>query len=389
MPETLNRFILGSHSIGVEYMSMQDGSYMLNVAVHVRVDSVAEVRYCKAVRSFDHLYSICKNYPISLCVSGSGIITKRLEENEDVARALPGLDDNQTIIRSYETDNTTWIALAKRNAVEAILNDFAIRGLKVVKLDLSGVSILEHIHLMAEFPDECGFHRFKWDEAKLVQYEVDFSEPKTLPDISVFGKPIEFLVAILVGFSFFGHKNILSVLRARPLLKNYGLFRIRWLAAITISAGVFIAAVANFFVGSSIEAKNEIMRSEVQSETLFWQSALKETALAEERTALFNQIAKTRIHFSQMLEDIAICVPTGIKLTSLELFPLKKTGSKTEIPEFDKNKIIIIGWTDKVANLNTLHTNLKNLAWVIEAQVVQFGSERGESQSKFIIHITV
>jgi len=88
-------------------------------------------------------------------------------------------------------------------------------------------------------------------------------------------------------------------------------------------------------------------------------------------------------------DAIAASVPKTIKLTSLELNPLKKKVKAGENPLFESGTIIIGGTSKKSTTLNDWIKLLKQMDWVNEVGVIDYQSTGSSASGEFELRIGI
>lgn len=385
----VDRAILGKESFGLEYVICPEGRVSIFIVKSVLRDSNVEVEFVQEFTSISKVKSICKNSPVSLCVSGAGIITKKMSNGEDMTQVFPGLDETSTLVKDYGSEECNWKVLAKKQMIDDIVLEFKRLGIKIVRVDLSGVSIFGQIQLLNELPLILGPHRFVWEENNLKEYDIELNIDNPESVETAFGQPLRFLVAIFSALHFFGQGNSIEIIQHKDLLGEYVLGRMRQVMFIAFSIVAVVLLVFNFIFLTQFNSKISELESAVEVKSNAIKLVERESIEAEESALLYNDLVAKKKHFSNMLQDIARCVPDEIKLTGIEIFPKEsKAPVKGEL-KFDKSALRIVGYTSGIEHLNALQGELNALDWVSETQLVQFEKDFVGSNTKFIIQLIV
>lgn len=366
------QWIFGTRVCGLEIQFLADGSHQYYVSQLVKGKNTISIEDTNETKDLDKALTLIRKKPVVVCLSGKGIICKRIEAGDEGSPEIhfPGIEWSTVNVKRYKMQDAEWLGLVKKETLNRGIQPLAERGIRVVGIELGGVSLLSNATLFAKPPARLGNHVFEWDHLHLGGYQFQEKEPaeQSYTQEQFYGKPLAFSMSILTAIDFF-RNNLYSALSAENvLLKEFILFRLRTLASIGFAIGLLLVLLLNFFILQ--QCRENIVATEAELELL---SAGAEQRKSQQLDALSNQnlyrelIGSTPISYTEILESLARAVPAHLTLTRLNIHPPSK--KKQQAPVFQKNIIWLTGKARDLKDINVLIENLDKYTWINEIKL--------------------
>ncbi|RYE25521.1 MAG: hypothetical protein EOP51_03900 [Sphingobacteriales bacterium] len=172
--------------LGVELMTINDNTYSCRYCVVRRVNNALTIGELKIVEGTlpTVLKEIPKNLPISLVLTGKGIIQKSIQVAEDLSpeqifkTAFPATERNEFYTQQFIQGQNAMISIIRNSIAEGLINTMKRSGLNLLMVSLgamSSVSIWEQLNSYGSDLIFDGHHFEIGDKREWLSYKYDSS----------------------------------------------------------------------------------------------------------------------------------------------------------------------------------------------------------------------
>lgn len=354
-----------------------------------KVDLIAtkfETNISKLLEGYD------KALPIFLLIGGRKILSNSVtaqNENDIVRLAFPNVPKEDILYETENLDNTSFhVSLARKEVVLEIVQMIQDKGFRPVELNIG----LGSLHKLLK-------KQFEKQSIELTNYHIDVDgfvvtnrEVETKKTQDIFGQQIseEFIVSYLTGLNFFLRKSYRSKFDKIEFWRKDWFFEnlIRKAGKIVIAL-FLVFLMASFFVWNTYHDANQ---SQTYSNATYEASfdLLKKLEVSFQEKQEFLEMNKSsHLNYSKMADQIAKEIPRGIFLNSIDISPFVKRDKRTNLVRFKKEEIKIEGETKNYKIFNSWFSNIKELDWVSEIEVLGYQEQNKGHKAEFSINILV
>lgn len=339
-------------------------------------------------KAFESLDDIVREFgrskPIFLHVIGSGVLSKKIIDKPNYRQELVlGGDQNDFIFTSFSDEKNIVVSFVRKSSIDSLLQE-----IEKNKLHLLGFS--------------CGpalFFALKNDFKVNFDFELEKQKGKILtfqksPQNSIFqevdGENVSqfgFLkrcVGELLNNSVDGFDSTgLNFCKEKRL--NFKHFRRFRTIGFSVLVSLFVVVVLNRVYQNYLQKKIAILESDLSlnQNNLAYLKRLE--AERNRKLELVSSAGVTSKHFiSHYLNEIGKSIPSSIRLTSLDLFPVEGKIKDKEKVVINGNVILIEGTTQISTFLDDWMRILNNLDWVSKVELTSY-IKKEEEQGFFTL----
>ena len=335
-------------------MLADEGEWTSDIAQYKLVSGKPEqLTLEKEVESRDKLLDqIESKKPITLIISGKGILCKQIKDNQsgDVNRMLAQLLPNANAEEFYLQATAGFLHIARKSLVQDILRFFNEHKLDVIDLSLNGTIIdTDETSSVESFLKECAFQFLVQNKGhsvsrvdQVIQQWRDYLYGLMFKRIGM-AFLVFCLIVLLGNFLAFDHYNK----QHASLINNAGMYN------------------AN---------KKKIMS--LQQELLQKQEVLDRSGLKDE----------TQVSF--FLDRMVSAMPEQIKLDRLNVNP-QESGLRKSDMHFNKGIVIISGSVNQGSYLNNWMDQLRSFEWIGQVEISDYNHKTQNKRADFELQITL
>lgn len=347
------------------------------------------------VKTFTNLELLQKEVdtltPLLLLIDGKGVLQKRIDlKNEIDLNWIKNLDFATLHHTTYTNANYQFINFVRKNVVEETIELFQGLGYQIIDFYVGGtIAVLLNDSLqLGSLMSNLTFLKFE-DEELIEVNKIMEDEQKSYTfgntQISNFHLP---LYASAVHF-YYQQRSILKSkstrINSEEILykKAFNAFGILMLSGFLLTLLVsyfgiqyFIKENANLNIESVYSNQSYQLYQKLEEQYEQKRKVLKETGFSSANFLSFYsyQISKN--------------TPSSIKLSSLDVFPLKKEVKVNEKVSFEAGIILISGATTNELVFNSWMESLRNFDWINNFEILTFKKDK-KNNSQFEIKIVL
>lgn len=336
------------------------------------------------------LGSLDKSIPVSINLSGKGVLTKKTNGNS-IQQLLP----NIKLDEFYIQETTHLVTVTRKDEVDKILQSFKESGVDVIGVSLNGLTI-ENINSLLDLNQEVNGNLFlyKFDNNEIV----DVINAKNLENqtLKLGSENIEIKYLVAYSLAFQNILNVvdnihinsgdLSLLEDEYLQKQ--LFKKGGFGALVL---VLIVLLINFFIFNTLRDENQQLSTQLgmyEGQIKKIESLKKEVESKNKFLTKTGWLNSSRTSF--YADQIGVTVPKSITLTELNINPRDKKESKKQKEDvFITNAIHVSGNCRSSLEINKWIKELKNLDWVEFAEVLTYNQSPEEKHAEFTIEVLI
>ncbi|WP_353780257.1 hypothetical protein [Winogradskyella sp. 3972H.M.0a.05] len=314
-----------------------------------------------------------KEYPILLHISGSGILSKRLDSNTSYRNEiLFNADVEDFHFFEYKQEDDVYISVIRKELLSSYIEKINDKDKFVVDVSI-GPFVLKTINTI--FPDTMvvktpfyelsfkgnlidSFNQHSNSSVNTVINDEQFNEQ----ELPLFASFLEYKFdSNLLDFdTTFLNKN-----KEEQKFKNW--FK-------SLGAGMLFFYLASLFVGHFVldsytkKLAEKESQYAVSQQTLATLSAMRAEKELKEKI-LFTSGLNNTDYVAKFVLDICNSIPNAIELNTLEVFPLIRKARDNEKLNLDIDHILIEGESDNDTDFNIWLTELKHLEWIKKVEL--------------------
>lgn len=392
--DRINSYLFGNTCTGLEVF-VEGDHYTYRSATIIKKGDAVEIENTVVLSELEELD---KQYPVALLLEGKGVIHKLVNYSESdihvdtiAKQVLPNVSlDDFYIQFSRIHDCLVWVAIARKNVVDELLQQCASVGISVIDFFIGPVVLSSVLSLTNEA--ELNINGLLVQHQAGVISNISKAEPLQ-QNITVGDERIS--TAMLLPFAAALH-TLLAMGRVQGdsdfiqvFKEEYRQKRILKLGTWAALIIILVISMGNYFAFDHYHSKyaaldNRMAESAAQLQVI---DGLKETLLAKktllEQTGLLEP-SKTAYY----ADRIAKTVPRDMLLESMEVFPAvmkKLKGEKTYT--YDESNINVSGFVDNSSILNGWVKELNELDWITEVVIVNYEKVKKSTESRFELQL--
>lgn len=346
---------------GLEIHTKKDGNLVLQAcSARLQQQELVFEEHKTNLKSLLHFSKQYKPGPIALCLTGKGIITKKIEriaglDPQVINQILPNANRDLFYFQNYINGDYSWISAIRRTEADDCVAQLAAHGFKVMALSLDHFVLEEVIKPAAGQLEEAlwlsyaaAFQLLLRKELVAVAHpgltsnrEQCFAKSRLMAMASVFG--VFLLLALLVNFVLFSYySDRLEALSARSNTTAAELGRLKHMEADIGQKTAFITRAG-------------------------WTGGLNCAYIADQLIA---------------------CMPPKISLQDLSINPLNEAASKQKHEEvYEIKTVSVTGDCADASMLNNWIFAIKAKDWVAGCKILNYAINQDDGSSAFAISI--
>ena len=341
---------------------------------------------------------ISTKHPIFLNIIGKGILHKKiknsnisqLNDDELIKSVLPNIQASEFYIQKIYNSIDLYVVIIRKALMESIIENISNQGFEILEVFIGITSLVNILDLSShENYVICDLSIHLKDkqidtieainENKITEYIIG--------DEVINGKNILSFSSALTFYSVKLLANSLSpssILRQQNFIYKKFYTYLKWFLLI----GTFIILLINYLLYSYFSTQNNKLTSEFNS-TLTELEVIKQLTdnVTQKEKFLKDNNITNPTHFSLFADRIALIRPNGIVFTRLKFNPLRGDIRNQNRIEFELNKMIIEGSSDKISTLNNWLKDIEKEKWVKKVELIDFNQEDISISANFTIDI--
>lgn len=379
----------GNKSYGIEVVLLNEGNVQYRICELEKANDIIKINWLKEVSFTDDIKPLIKkDFPVSVAVSGKGMLFKSVSDikNPTVQQFFPGINiaDFYSTVVPYR-NNTLGYLIRKRSLDDVVDKLFGI-GLNVIAVSFgAGVAIAAFGAIEESIP----VSKVSVHNAEFVFGSKDSIDTSAIHDEIVIGDEklsVSFILAYSAALAYYlGYEdNAVANVRiaennrqfkANTLITRYSLiFLSIVLGLILISTG------ANYYYSQQLNDLSLTVPSYANNEmrdSLIAQINSKKKFLVEGDWLASSQS-------SYYADRIAASIPQGVKLVALNVFPKANllAESDEDALSFNNDELRIKGIARDELVLKNWIENIRSYTWIksISVNNYQWNSKTNEGE---------
>jgi len=392
---------------GLEVVLFNNGTRKYNVCLLQRkgtqIEKVSE-------SSSDNDYSIIRkdinaNIPVSIVVTGHGIITKKvaiegIKQNEVIHKVLPNANEKDFYLQNIEVDNThAYVSLVRKDLIDEILQEltdlkFEIIGCSFGPFCINSILPIIGSGLKDDDTITIGAYSIGIKEGKIdsIQVVVETSD-KAVFKIGDEEIESKYLLSYSTALAYFTENSIGQP--AIPYIENSSSSYIEKRVFSALSKGVLAVFLTllliNYFLFNHFFFKQSALEATLDNQKSLIQKYDTLKSVLEEKEDFLKKIGflgepKTSFYADQLAKD----VPPFITLNEMRINPLKKIKNVDEAGiAFSSGVIDLAGVCKDIIQFNDWIKLLKELGWVKELKVLNYNHDKEGDINRFSVEIYI
>lgn len=399
--------INGNKILGIEINVLGEGNARYSAVLlsiskgKVKVEEKKENAY-----STEELSNLLKgNIPVSISITGKGLIHRKVEEEIDEGNSAAILNkvfpntSEEDFYFQYRvlSDRVAYFSLIRHELLNDILEQFRKFKIHIIELNLGPVAIKDILpHLRQnELKIHTSYNLISLNQNFEIvsftsKHEDNISDSYLIGDERVSSNEI---VAYATAFQcmlindFKNDSSYELIDSYNKEFHNYRLFRILGLSVL----GFFFALLlVNYFVFDSYNKRqNELTKEVGKFNSLLAQSEKFENELKDKRGLLEETGLLLQSKLTFYADRIISIMPPRIVLTEFSINPVMQSKLKDKKIEFDKNSILIKGLIKNTTDINIWMKEIRYFEWVNKINVVSYNKEEDTQSGEFILEVKI
>jgi hypothetical protein len=355
------------------------------------------------IEDLKKLFSIVNgNIPISLVVSGKGIIYKKIAFEKSISwqaildKSLPNADVNDFYIQTAETTETEvcYISIIRKNVIDDIIQKF-IENNRLVTSIFFGPFSLDGMNILLGEEDkilEMDNYNVSIQQGKITNIKIQTGlDKRSISNLKLGFESIEmyFLLAYSSGLKYyFGESKVRSniLFLDRNILEFKS--KKKYLILIkSFAACFFVALMVNYiFYRNYVSEKNLLDEELKQNSEVIYSVNMLRDALSEKQKLLKNAGIFSSNKFSYYIDQISYDVPDEIKFNEIILNPIDKINDTEGEFIFLKNIILVRGICDG-EDLNSWISLLRKKKWIKGIEILNYERNKLSGSGEFEVRM--
>jgi len=314
------------------------------------------------LKSVVYLAKQYKPGPIALCLTGKGILTKKLDQisvlnQQIINQVFPNTNMDHFYFQVLRRNDYCLLSAVRKKNADDLIDRLFAHGFLVVSLTLG----------------------------EEVKHEViEISSDKLKPDLAV---------AFAVAFQLLVHQEEELICAAHPLLKEN---RTQILAkeklkglSVIIAPVLLLLLLISFLVFAVYTEKLEKLSSQTQiTDTEVNRLQMIETGI-NHKIAFIRSVGWTGgLHYAYLCDQLISSMPQQIRLTGLTINPVDDLQRGEKQQDINLYQIIeVIGICENAAAVNDWFFTLKAKSWVSDCKLISYGINQDNGKGVFTVRI--
>ncbi|MCB0481100.1 MAG: hypothetical protein KDC83_06685 [Flavobacteriales bacterium] len=336
-------------------------------------------------RSFDQINP--NGLPIVLTLTGKGVLHKAIlpSEGSPIESAFPQIRQEDFVSQAYTYSEKTWVAILRAEIYAEVLSAINKFDLSVIDLFLGPFSSIPHLsESFSVSKYNFGFEGQLLSEVK--GSDIYSDKPITFQEETI---PAARVLAYFSGLNFLFQfipplsesSDGLNQEKDNFLEKKF--LRHGGIAALALT---LLALVVNFSWYNSLDKELSNLafnKMQVEQKLKDWEAREKQ---AEAQRLILSKINYERFsNQAKIIDQVGSVCLSGIRLTSVNVHPLKEDLSKRNGIEFSSNTILINGEVESSGAFNDFMQRLKGLGITSALEVLDYSKTERSKRYEFVI----
>lgn len=391
--------IKGNKSAGItlSYTSKQEFT-LTGIVMHKKKDElVIENRF--EASSWNAVLP-SEKLPIYLSIDGKGVLHKKLAISEHtnnqelLHQLLPNASlDDFYLQRSIISEHQCWVSVIRKNLLDEVVEAVSTNNLFLVSVCLGPFNLEHCLTVIPSVQIDTHATSLTIVNEKITDMQLLKEKKHTHYMIDQEKISSTEIVAFSNAFRHYFHHNDaadvsneeINFLRQEYFNKNK--FTVVGFALLIL---FFVLAITNMLVYNNYQNNNNQLQYELNTQQQHHNTLkqLKEE-LNTKKQFIQNSGLTQANKIAYYADQIAMTIPTSIRLNELTINPLHKKISKVEDINFEYKTIMVAGSVNKSIALNDWIKELKNYEWIKSIQIISFVQENLRTSGQFEIAINI
>ena len=320
--------------------------------------------------------SLDKKYPVILTVTGDTVIAKKtVNKTNYLQEVLFTSNPEDFFIYSRPIEESRLVAIARKPAINQLLDTFNEHGIAIIDLLLGAWSLIDLANLtgtngLLQTP------HFRFDSVTRDlsgHSTVELSlQAVTVADQKIEAKTLVAFSGLVhhftVGQQFSNYRELVVTLTERFTFKQ-----LTKKVAIAAVAFLFVSLALSYGLSAIYAQKNANIQTQLSlNNKLQSQITSLQTDIANKESIVQLAGLQNGTYLSQYVWEIVASVPEQISLIQAEVFPLKRKIKEGEAIVFTQNQLLISGQSDGALVASDWVKQLKDLEWIKTVEFTAF-----------------
>jgi len=399
MKKQFSDWIKGKQMFGISLQLKGSEDWLVDALELQRKGSeVKLLGKCEGIRNATDIWEqVPAHSSVSLCLNGSGVLLKTINAehwNDGIDSVLPNVKAEDFIIQKMDmTDGRLLIALMRKDLLTSILKQFSEHKFWVVDLWLGPVCFHSLSSLFEKGNQDILLPglQVQMQNGKLHRYQKSEVKPENyyyLGGEDLWGNQLLPFASALSSMAVSNHNEIPDEIE--ELAGEYFARKFLMKAGVAALVLVFMAVLINFFAFDSLRQEQSQLSAQVETgcNLLTKLDALK-SDLQQKDDFLLKSGLNTESKLSFYADRIAVDLPEGVRLNSMELNPILKKVKKDKEIIYRTDYINVQGETNYPLELNLWIQNLKKEEWVDKVTKQEYLLKQKGAPAIFVMEISV
>lgn len=399
MKEKLKEIIKGNQLFGVSLQLKGAENWQIDkIELRRKRDEIQLTNKGESILSIDDFWDqIPAHSRISLCISGSGVLMKKVnaeQMEQGVEAVLPNVRAEEFVVQQMEmTDGRVLLALMRRDVLASILKEFSDHNLWCVDIFLGPICFQSLASLLPKGDTKLLVPgvELQFLNGKLNGYRKSEEKPQEYYQLGGENLWANQLLPFASGLSSLAIGEKTNLPEEVEILANEFFAR-----QVVIKGGalslivIFLSVLINFFFFDSLRKEQSQLSAQVETgrNLLTRLDALK-IDFSQKEDFLLKSGLNTQSKLSYYADRLVVELPESVRLQSLEVNPLQKKIRKGKEIKYDVKNVLVQGETNQPMDLNRWIQNLKKEEWVDKVEKQEYFLKQKNKPAEFILEISV
>ena len=325
--------------------------------------------------------------PVVLHLDGWGVLIK---DNSTENSSIP-IDNNEFFLKEYSKPdgNGSYFSIIRTDLLNSILE-----VCRSAELTITGISLGPfNVGLLAPFLEEgkavkAGKWKLNLSKGQINSLSAEGIENESIYDIG--GDKICSgllpLYATVVAF-FSGERGDNDLITKSSDEFVYGKL-VKYVSLFSLSL-ILLLLLLNFFIWDSLRNRNTALTFEVsRNEQLLTQLTKKEKELKEKENLVAQYIGtNARTHYSWYADQLSSILPSGIRLTLMDIQPLTKKQKPGVAIAYKNKQIEVEGDATTMSEIGGWVKAIETEKWVKHVELISFFTQNDQTTGHFKLQI--
>ena len=361
-------------AIGMEMILLPEQQVMINVVIAKnRKNKIIKDWFTQGAKRVDELKEVNRKLPVSLVLTGKGVLTKKLRLQGDenpVLSVFPQGNPAEFYYQVLKGDPYSYVSIARRSLVDHAVASIQQAGFRVLDISLGFTAIEPLLSFIEQPAFNTATYSLRAAQGVITDFELQQTELLNQEEYLIsqqYLRSYDLLAfAAATGLLIGNEHSDIEILRVqREELKYQRYFRT---ATLSLLMFVFIVLLLNFFVYSYYYQRNDHYAVNGHVVNIKGLSS----SISDKELFLHNQEWLFQPRSSYFADRLAGFLPDGIWLSALH---------------FKGDTILLHGGCDDPDRINLLISNIKTLKEVKQVEMKNYAYQKEEDIGVFSIDI--